>query len=53
MLLNENHEMIPLIINSLQEDLNSRAPKAGISSLQRSWEGKLTKTGNLRRVEHL
>lgn len=29
MLLNENHEMIPLIINSLQEDLNSRAPKAG------------------------
>jgi hypothetical protein len=29
MLLNENHEMIPLIINSLSEDLNSRAPKAG------------------------
>ncbi len=32
MLLNENHEMIPLIINSLQEDLNSRAPKAGMRS---------------------
>eukprot|EP01111_Echinosteliopsis_oligospora_P009213 TRINITY_DN2665_c0_g1_i1.p1 TRINITY_DN2665_c0_g1~~TRINITY_DN2665_c0_g1_i1.p1 ORF type:complete len:1051 (+),score=302.86 TRINITY_DN2665_c0_g1_i1:172-3324(+) len=29
MLLHENHELIPLIINSLQEDLGSRAPRAG------------------------